>query len=85
MSLQSFHHISNIEPADYVHNISPRPLLYLDARTDVLTGPIEGHKNVEGGRWKAGDPQEFVTLNDDHIANYFGDSFERTFRRRWNL
>ena len=73
MSLQSFYHISNIEPANYVHKISPCPLLYLAATTDVLTGPIDGHKKVFD---RAKEPKEFVTLNNHHIANYFGDSFE---------
>ena len=73
LSLQSFYYISKIKFADYVHKISPRAMLYLAATTDVLTGPIEGHKKVFE---KAGEPKEFVTLNNHHIAQYFGNSFE---------
>jgi hypothetical protein len=53
--------------------MSPRPLLYLAATPDVLTGPIEGHRKVFE---KAGELKEFMTLDNHHIANYFGDSFE---------
>ena len=79
LSLQSFYYISNIEPANYIHKISPCPLLYLAATTDVLTGPIEDHKEVFG---RAGEPKEFVTLNNHHIANYFGDSFEENVSKQ---
>lgn len=46
LSLQSFYHISNVEPSQYVHKISPRALLYLAAVEDALTGPLENHKKV---------------------------------------
>jgi hypothetical protein len=71
--LQSFYHISNVEPSQYVHKISPRALLYLAAVEDALTGPLEHHKKVFE---KAGQPKEFVVLRNHHISNYFGESFE---------
>lgn len=71
--MQSFYHISKIEPVDYVHNISPRAMLHLAAITGVLTDPIEGDKKVFE---EAGEPKWFIKLNNYHIANYFGDSFE---------
>lgn len=74
LSLQSFYHINNIEPVDYIHKISPRPLLYLAAVEDVLTGPLDGHRKVFE---QAGEPKEFVVLNNHPIANCFGDSFEK--------
>ena len=79
ISLQSFYHISNIEPRDYITKISPRPLLYLAADVDPLTGPIENHKLIFD---KAGEPKEFATLYPDHIATYFGEAFEKSVARQ---
>ncbi|KUJ07701.1 alpha/beta-hydrolase [Mollisia scopiformis] len=73
LSLQSFYHIANIEPADYISKIAPRALLYLAATTDALTGPLETHKEVFS---HAAEPKEFVILNNHHLANYFGEDFE---------
>lgn len=79
ISLQSFYHISNIEPGDYITEISPRPLLYLAAEVDPLTGPIENHKKIFA---RAGEPKEFTTLYPDHIATYFGQPFEASVARQ---
>lgn len=73
LSLQSFYHISEIDPGNSIERIAPLALLYLAATEDPVTGPIEEHKKVFQ---RAGEPKEFVTLNDVHIANYFGKSFE---------
>jgi alpha-beta hydrolase superfamily lysophospholipase len=79
ISLQSFYHISNVEPRDYITKISPRPLLYLAAEVDPLTGPIENHKHIFE---KAGEPKEFVTLYPNHIATYFGEAFEASVAKQ---
>ena len=73
LSLQSFYHLSNVEPSGFIHKISPRRLLYLAAVQDPLSGPLENQRRVFE---MAGEPKEFVVLNDHHIANYFGLSFE---------
>jgi fermentation-respiration switch protein FrsA (DUF1100 family) len=74
MSLQSFHHIAKIEPRDRIYKIAPRPLLYLAAMTDVISGPYQVQQEVFA---RAGEPKEFVTLHDHHVANYFVDNFEK--------
>ena len=73
MSLESYYHISITEPRDHIHKIAPRPMLYLAATTDPLSGPIEEQKKTFD---MAGEPKEFVILHDHHINNYFGQSFE---------
>jgi uncharacterized protein len=72
MTLQSFYHIAKVEPQDHIYKISPRPLLYLAATVDAISGPIENQKKVFE---RAAEPKQFVTLNDHHVANYFGESF----------
>ncbi|KAL6892008.1 Alpha/Beta hydrolase protein [Trichoderma evansii] len=74
IALRSLYDIGRVEPQDYIRRISPRPLLYLAAVEDVLTGPLEAHKKVFD---QAGEPKRFVTLNNHHVANYFGSSFEK--------
>ena len=73
LSLQSFYHISRINPRQYIHLIAPRPLLYIAAKVDKLTGPLGMHKEVFA---LAGEPKEFVELNNHHLATYFGQTFE---------
>jgi uncharacterized protein len=73
LSLQSFYHISRIEPKNYIHLIAPKPLLYIAAETDKLTGPIAMHREVFQ---LAGEPKEFVELKNHHLATYFGETFE---------
>ncbi|UKZ82343.1 hypothetical protein TrVFT333_010130 [Trichoderma virens FT-333] len=74
ITLRSLYDISKVEPQDFIRRISPRPLLYLAAVEDVLTAPLESHKRVFE---QAGEPKQFVTLNNHHVANYFGASFEK--------
>ena len=74
LSLRSLYYISCCEPKDYIHRISPRPLLHLAATVDPLAGPPEEHKKAFA---RAGEPKEFVLLEDNHIANYF-EGFEET-------
>lgn len=72
LSLRSLYYISCCEPKDYIHRISPRPLLHLAAAVDPLAGPPEEHKKAFAA---AGEPKEFVLLENHHIANYF-EGFE---------
>lgn len=74
MTLDSFYHIAKVEPRDHIHKISPRPLLYLAATTDAISGPLEMQKEVFA---RAGEPKEFVELYDHHVGNYFAASFEK--------
>ncbi len=73
MSLQSFYHIAKAEPRDFISRIAPRPLLYLAAEQDPLSGPLEVHKEVFG---KTGENAEFVVVKPHHLATYFGDAFK---------
>ncbi|KAL7931454.1 Alpha/Beta hydrolase protein [Trichoderma chlorosporum] len=73
ITLRSLYDIGRVEPRDYIRRISPRPLLYLAAVEDPLTAPYEEHKRVFE---QAGEPKQFVTLNNHHVATYFGTSFE---------
>jgi len=75
--LQSFYHISKVEPRDHIYKISPRPLLYLAAAVDAISGPIEKQESVFE---RAGEPKEWVRLEDEHIANYFRVSFEKNVK-----
>lgn len=73
ISLQSFYLISRVEPGDWIKKISPRPILYIAAKIDPLSGPVEQQQKTFD---KAGEPKEWVLLDDHHIANYFGKPFE---------
>ena len=73
ITLQSLYHIGKVEPRDHIYKIAPRPLLYLAAAIDAISGPIENQKLVFE---RAGEPKQFITLNDHHVANYFGESFD---------
>ena len=72
LSLQSLYSISRCEPQDYIPRISPRPLLHIAANEDPLSGPPEAHEKAFA---TAGEPKEFVLLENHHIANYF-ENFE---------
>jgi uncharacterized protein len=75
MTLQSFYYIAKAEPRDFISRIAPRPLLYLAAQEDPLTGPLEDHKEVFG---RATAPKaQFKVLTPHHLATYFEDAFER--------
>jgi predicted acyl esterase len=67
ITLQSLYQISIVEPRDHIHKISPRPLLYLAATIDPLSGPLELQKEVVE---RAKEPKEFVQLQSDHLSNY---------------
>ena len=69
ITLQSLYYINKVEPEDHIHKIAPRSFLYLAASSDILTGPLENHKRVFA---RASNPNAvFVSLDDDHIGNYF--------------
>jgi uncharacterized protein len=73
ITLQSFYHLARAEPRDFIGRISPRPLLYLAAETDLISGPLELHKEVFG---RTGENAEFKVLRPHHLATYFGEPFE---------
>jgi fermentation-respiration switch protein FrsA (DUF1100 family) len=68
LRLDSLYRIAKVEPRDHIHKIAPRPLLYIAATTDPLSGPYEAQMATFE---RAGEPKTFVTLEDDHISNYF--------------
>lgn len=74
LTLQSIYDITKVEPIDFIHKISPTPLLHLAAAEDPLSGPLDLHKQAFG---LAKEPKEFVLLNDNHLENYFRN-FEQT-------
>ena len=73
ITLQSFYHIAKAEPKDFIVKIASRPLLYMAAEVDPLSGPLEVHKKVFGN---AGENAEFVMVKPHHLATYFGGPFE---------
>jgi uncharacterized protein len=72
---ETFYYLAKAEPGEFIHRIAPRPLLHLAAAIDPLSGPLEEQRRVFE---KAGENAEFVVLEPDHIATYFGEPFERT-------
>jgi hypothetical protein len=69
ITLQSLYLIAKTEPEDHIHKIAPRKLLYIVAKTDVLTGTVENHERVfERAKNENGT---FVVVGDDHVGNYF--------------
>ncbi|KAF2729388.1 alpha/beta-hydrolase [Polyplosphaeria fusca] len=73
LSLQSFYHIAKCEPREFVHLLKGKPLLYLVAETDALTGPVDMHREVfeRGGEWVG---KEWVVMKDHHLLTYVGDT-----------
>ena len=67
VTLQSFYHIGKVEPQDMIHKIAPRPLLYLAAQEDGLTGTMENHTRVFA---RAGQPKGFIMLPGHHLGTY---------------
>lgn len=74
LTLQSIHDITKVEPIDFIHKISPKPLLHLAANEDPLSGPPELQRQAFE---RAGEPKEFVMFDDNHLENYFRN-FEQT-------
>jgi predicted acyl esterase len=73
LALQSLYHIAKVEPQDLIHKISPRPLLYLAATIDPISGPLELEKAAFE---RAKEPKQFVQLQSDHLSNYKTPAFE---------
>ncbi|KAH8649858.1 Alpha/Beta hydrolase protein [Xylariales sp. PMI_506] len=73
LALQSLYHIAKAEPQDHIHKISPRPMLYLAASVDPLSGPLEAQRAAFE---RAKEPKQFVQLQSDHLANYNSTLFD---------
>jgi predicted acyl esterase len=73
ISLQSLYHIAKVEPQDHIYKISPRPMLYLAASIDPLSGSIEMQKATFD---RAKEPKQFVHLRSDHLSNYSSVEFD---------
>lgn len=73
----SLYDIAKAEPKDHIWKIAPRPLLYLAASVDAISGPVEKQKEVFES---AGEPKRFVELMEHHLANYELSPFEENVR-----
>ncbi|KAH8901565.1 alpha/beta-hydrolase [Thozetella sp. PMI_491] len=73
LGLQSLYHIAKVEPRHYIDKISPRPMLYLAATIDPLSGPLEAQKAAFSN---AKEPKQFVELQSDHLSNYNSPLFD---------
>jgi uncharacterized protein len=73
ITLQSFFHLSSVEPHNYLPKIDPTKLLYIAAEQDPITGTLEEHR-VNFGTVKPG--AEFAVVKPDHLATYHGKAFE---------
>ena len=73
LALQSLYHISKVEPQDHIHKIAPRPMLYLAATVDQISGPLE---LMRAAFENAKEPKLFEQLQSDHLSNYKADAFE---------
>jgi uncharacterized protein len=71
-TLQSFHHLSRVEPRLYVPNIVPEKLLYIAAAEDPITGSLEQHMAIFATA-KLG--AEFAVVQPHHLGTYFGEAF----------
>jgi dienelactone hydrolase len=75
MTLQTFHHLSKVEPRLYVPQIAPEKLLYVAAEKDPLTGTLAEHRAAFA---TAQPGAEFVVVKPDHLSTYFGEPFEQS-------
>ena len=75
LKLESLYRITKTEPRDHIKKIAPRPLLYLAASEDPLSGPFEASKKVYESA--VGDKKTFYRLEGEHIRHYFEETFER--------
>jgi uncharacterized protein len=73
LTLQSFYHLSRIEPRLWIPMIAPEKLLYVAAEQDPITGPLEVHRAVFA---TAQPGAEFVVVKPDHLGTYFGEAFD---------
>lgn len=72
-TLQSFFHLTSVEPRNYLPKIDPTKLLYIAAEQDPITGTLEEHR-VNFGTVRPG--AEFAVVKPDHLATYHGKPFE---------
>jgi fermentation-respiration switch protein FrsA (DUF1100 family) len=73
VTLRSLELTFSFEPASYIHQVAPRPLLIVGAEGDTLM-PIEGTRAVFD---RAGEPKRFVTIPCGHFGPY-DDCFEQS-------
>src|SRR6201999_1545088 len=72
-TLQSFYHLSKVEPRLYVPRIAPEKLLYIAAAEDPITGSLEEHKAIFA---TAQPGAEFAVVKPHHLGTYFGEAFD---------
>jgi hypothetical protein len=72
-ALQSFYHLSSIEPRLHVPRIASEKLLYIAAESDPVTGTLAEQRAVFETAKQGG---EFAIVKPDHLATYFGQPFE---------
>jgi uncharacterized protein len=71
-TLQSFYHLSRVEPRLYVPRIDPEKLFHIAAEEDPITGSLAEHKAVFA---TARPGAEFAVVRPHHLGTYFGDAF----------
>lgn len=73
ITLQTYYHMFKHEPIQYIHRISPRPMLMVVALKDSIIPP-EVAMNAFN---KAGDGKELVELDCGQFEPYQGEFFNR--------
>lgn len=73
VAITSLHSIYRARPGVYFKEISPTPVLFLAATDDPVATAYDSQLKTYNSM---GEPKEFVTLDGQHLANYFGDQFE---------
>ncbi|KAI9708115.1 MAG: hypothetical protein M1820_004319 [Bogoriella megaspora] len=71
LTVESLYRVSKVEPRDHIKKIAPRPLLYVAASEDPLSGPFDEQKKVFESA--LGNNKEIVRLEGEHINHYFED------------
>lgn len=73
ITVQTYYHMFKHEPIQYIHRISPRPMLMVVAMKDSIIPPEVALKAFD----KAGDGKELVKFDCGHFDPYQGVFFDR--------
>jgi fermentation-respiration switch protein FrsA (DUF1100 family) len=69
--------MSKLETISWMHQISPRPLLYIAAIHDLL--PYDMHLAAFE---KAREPKKLIKLNPGHLQSHKRENFEKALREQ---
>lgn len=76
ISIQTYYHMFKHEPIQYIHRISPRPMLMVVAMKDSIIPPEVALKAFD----KAGDGKELIKFDCGHFEPYQGEFFNRNIQ-----